>query len=740
MTIKEAQYFKKYIDERLNELLGAMTQQQLNTLQGQRFAARFLSNVEGQQMLPQSVFRQFLDEIDYSEAKQLHDDLVVAKEDLEQALENADNVSDMESLHYTDVAGDTAPLYIYIDEDAYELAGVDTNDETALWSGISTVLDARKTDSVQIVDLNVRHRGLQACTYLYFSTNKVRSNRRMTYEYLWSAEGYYKRSIAQNGAATEWEWNDAEEGKTLALTAQATADAAQKTADTALEKCGSLNEDIFRLSEDGKLWLKSDISFGGTAEQPDTESVRNTLGLYWDNIGLAKDAAGNAQSTANTALSTAKNALQAAYNHEHSDISSGSTAVECDGSNVIIKDSQGNGVFKTLNKYSEDEYGVEFRTEKGNSIGTVTNKRISFHSNNVQGLKIDSDIVTLALSYKSKITATEDAVQLDNYNCRLLLSDNEGYVSLKRDETHYLTIDDIVAKIRSDEFKLSVNSTDENVVDAVKVTYDETTIKNVASGSMGLRLKETQSELKCSGKGLTTTGKETKLTATDKVALIADSIELKDNNGYPIISTKYGETGLQIDTKATTLFMGDYNGKTEGFVNLILNGGDVNGLFQQINNSQLSDEIVIQDIGSLATDKKILSKEFMELVYNGMMNYEGATEYHDEGAYIFKRLSTAKLRCVIDSKFWFDNKQTLSHRYHHLRPWSVEFWDEFTQFGIDGGGVSIPVIRIIFQEDTTQLLQYVCGIDAKYLDYEYRSEKWIYKNAGGDPVGEFSIY
>ncbi len=42
MTIKEAQYFKKYIDERLNDILGAMTQQQLNTLQGQRFAARFM--------------------------------------------------------------------------------------------------------------------------------------------------------------------------------------------------------------------------------------------------------------------------------------------------------------------------------------------------------------------------------------------------------------------------------------------------------------------------------------------------------------------------------------------------------------------------------------------------------------------------------------------------------------------------------------------------------------------------
>ena len=50
MTIKEAQYFKKYIDGRLNDILGAMTQQQLNTLQGQRFAARFMGDIKGQQM------------------------------------------------------------------------------------------------------------------------------------------------------------------------------------------------------------------------------------------------------------------------------------------------------------------------------------------------------------------------------------------------------------------------------------------------------------------------------------------------------------------------------------------------------------------------------------------------------------------------------------------------------------------------------------------------------------------
>lgn len=208
MTIKEAQYFKKYIDGRLNDILGAMTQQQLNTLQGQRFAARFMGDIKGQQMLPQSVFRQFLNEIDFSEAKQLYDDLVKAQGQIEQALQQAEQVSDMNSLHYTDVGGEETPFYIYIDMDDPELAGIEADDETALWQGIDRILQAKRTSNIQIVDLNINHRGLHECSYLYFSTSVIKSNRRKEHEYLWSAEGYYSRVVTQNGVTGEWEWRD----------------------------------------------------------------------------------------------------------------------------------------------------------------------------------------------------------------------------------------------------------------------------------------------------------------------------------------------------------------------------------------------------------------------------------------------------------------------------------------------------------------------------------------------------
>lgn len=232
MTIKEAQYFKKYIDGRLNDILGAMTQQQLNTLQGQRFAARFMGDIKGQQMLPQSVFRQFLNEIDFSEAKQLHDDLVKAQGQIEQALQQAEQVSDMNSLHYTDVGGEKTPFYIYIDMDDPELAGVSAGDETALWQGIDRILQAKRTNNVQIVDLNINHRGLHECSYLYFSTSVVKSNRRVEHEYLWSAEGYYSRVVTQNGVTGEWEWKNTYADIAAAQTA---AEAAQATADNATQ-------------------------------------------------------------------------------------------------------------------------------------------------------------------------------------------------------------------------------------------------------------------------------------------------------------------------------------------------------------------------------------------------------------------------------------------------------------------------------------------------------------------------
>lgn len=202
MTIKEAQYFKKYIDKQLNDMLAVKTKQQLSTLASQRFAERFMTDITGQQSLPQSVFRQFLNEIDFGEAKQLHDDIVVANGNLEQALERADELSDIKNIHYTDVVGDKKPFYIYIDKDTPEVQDVD------LWDGISNILGNQNVERVQIVELNIPHRGIESCIYLYINTSFEKTNESDTCEFLWTVEGYYSRVLHRGAVVQGWTWFD----------------------------------------------------------------------------------------------------------------------------------------------------------------------------------------------------------------------------------------------------------------------------------------------------------------------------------------------------------------------------------------------------------------------------------------------------------------------------------------------------------------------------------------------------
>lgn len=207
MTIKEAQYFRDYIDSRLQELLSAMTKEEHDTLQGRRFADRFMQGITNQQELPQSVFRQFLEEIDFSEAKSLHDDLVKAQGQIEQALSEAEKVSDMESLHYTDAGGETKPFYIYIDTDDAAFNGLNIKNDEELWEGINTVLEREKSGNIQIVDLNIHGIIYLKRIYLYVSEIKIRGIYGLKKEYLWSVDGYYERSINTYGSISDWEWH-----------------------------------------------------------------------------------------------------------------------------------------------------------------------------------------------------------------------------------------------------------------------------------------------------------------------------------------------------------------------------------------------------------------------------------------------------------------------------------------------------------------------------------------------------
>lgn len=657
MTIKEAQYFKKYIDGRLNDILGAMTQQQLNTLQGQRFAARFMGDIKGQQMLPQSVFRQFLNEIDFSEAKQLHDDLVKAQGQIEQALQQAEQVSDMNSLHYTDVGGEETPFYIYIDMDDPELAGVSADDETALWQGIDRILQAKRTNNIQIVDLNINHRGLHECSYLYFSTSVVKSNRRKEHEYLWSAEGYYSRVVTQNGVTGEWEWKDTYADIAAAQTA---AEAAQATADGKADKV-----------------------------------------------------------------------------HTHTSIGTGSTSVEADGNNVKVYDGNGIQVFKTLNKYGKDnvdypdEIGVEFRTadateveNKGShSLGIISNKRIRLGGNG---------------SGTENIKITTDAGNVG------FITDAD-HTTIKRGDGYFDTTNERAKINHSEKVALAVFSKD-----VIKATKTETTLLNYNTGSMGLRLKADQSELKFNGKGITVTETETKVTSAGKVELLAPSVEARDNEDNPIFSTgRYTKNGSTTNEKQTIIFVGnkEYHAGDGTSAEIVLNGDiELCTALQELQSKRSRFEMPMT-VEWILSKGKLLNGKFCEYLYNAITLYYGNYDYENDGnSEMLRMLSGENIYPVILAKYYHVGEKTAHAQ--HFKPWQVEFYDEIQSYDSPDGIVSIPVIRIHIGEDFAEWLVHTGykGLSEKvsYLEFgigrdEMGNMPFSLYNASGTKLQEFTL-
>ncbi len=62
MTTEEATYFKEYIERRLSELLAVKSDDEKQELRIKDFAERYMQTITGQDALPQSTFRMFLDE------------------------------------------------------------------------------------------------------------------------------------------------------------------------------------------------------------------------------------------------------------------------------------------------------------------------------------------------------------------------------------------------------------------------------------------------------------------------------------------------------------------------------------------------------------------------------------------------------------------------------------------------------------------------------------------------------
>lgn len=182
--------------------------------------------------------------------------------------------------------------------------------------------------------------------------------------------------------------------------------------------------------------------------------------------------------------------------HTHSSISTGNTAVETDSSNVLLKDNNGNTVLKVLNPNNNKE-GIE----------------IFGISNSSSTAEFSSSTTTIKSPFNSDTRVT---LGNDRANIR---SANDKYVDISSGSMEIKHPSKISIKTVSD-----VATTGSNTKEALTITPSETTLKNAATGSMGVRLKSTSTECKFGGKGLTLTGSETKLTATTALRLLASDV------------------------------------------------------------------------------------------------------------------------------------------------------------------------------------------------------------------------
>ena len=403
-------------------------------------------------------------------------------------------------------------------------------------------------------------------------------------------------------------------------------------------------------------------------------------------------------------------------NHTHSYIGGhqDTTQVEADGNNVIVKDSNGIQVFKTLNKFGKDdvdypdEIGVEFRTadatevenKESHSLGIISNKRIKLGGNG------EVKKVQIGIDGNKGFTSDQD------------------HTTIKDNNLNYLDIDKDRAKVNhKSKVIIGINS-----ADVVKVDGTETVLKNAQTQSMGLRLKADQSELKFSGKGLTVTKTETKVTSAGKVELLAPSIEARDSKDNPIFSTERKfKSGTTTDEQQTIIFVGDKEYRTgDGTSAEIVLNGDMElyttlQSLQSGKRSRFEMPMTIDWIMQNKQQQQLLSKEMCKYLYSAIYRYVKLSinsddfEEKDEASLMLRQLSGENIYPVILSKYWFDGYAQAAHA-QHFKPWLVEFYDEIQSYDSEEGIVSVSFIRIHIGEDFSRWL--IKGLRYNELDAE----------------------
>ena len=271
----------------------------------------------------------------------------------------------------------------------------------------------------------------------------------------------------------------------------------------------------------------------------------------------------------------------------------GHASMSFDNENVYIRDAEYTPVIKVLNP-------------EGNACGV----QISSNLNERWQLGIENGGSYLQSPSGNNIVVVQD----DALRLKHLGTDTTGGtdVSLQLDMTNNII-----------EIKQPGKSGS-----AFKAKTDETSVK--FNDSMGLRLKADQSELKFSGKGLTVTKTETKVTSAGKVELLAPSIEARDNEDNPIFSTERKfKSGTTTDEQQTIIFVGNKEYRTGDGTSaeIVLNGDmELYTTLQSLQSGKRSRFEMPMTIDWIMQNKQqqqqqLLSEEMCKYLYSAIYRY-----------------------------------------------------------------------------------------------------------------------
>lgn len=466
------------------------------------------------------------------------------------------------------------------------------------------------------------------------------------------------------------------------------ANGAKALADTHTELLNKANTTIADLIEQDKSHSES------------IEELTERCEALQGDIDRVDTKANTAQATADTKADKVHShaisdvtGLQSALNnkansrHTHSSIgNSNGTSVEADGSNVYIRDNQGNIVFKTRN---------------GNGTNSLSGVQIT--SGGIDSQLLIDNIVSVLRSPNGN-------------NTYFRVEDNK--ISIKYESP----TDGLDQELKMDDTGFRVKQPGSDKV-AFQANPNETSVK--FDGSMGLRLKADQSELKFSGKGLTVTKTETKVTSAGKVELLAPSIEARDSKDNPIFSTERKfKSGTTTDEQQTIIFVGDKEYRTGDGTSaeIVLNGDmELYTTLQSLQSGKRSRFEMPMTIDWIKQDGQLLSKEMCKYLYSAIYRYIkisiNSEDFvkEDEASLMLRQLSGENIYPVILSKYWFDGYAQAAHA-QHFKPWLVEFYDEIQSYDSEEGIVSVSFIRIHIGEDFSRWL--IKGLRYNELDAE----------------------